>query len=170
MQYLNGIIKGCLSLAAGLRVTLKHVFKPSVTQQYPEEKPVLPLRFRGRLALPVDPAKGANRCVACMLCVKACPNHSIDIVKASAEGKPLPKALRYKYNLATCMFCNLCVEACPFAALVMTDEYELASASRADFTLDLVAEKYVLTGKKQAWWLAKFKSEESAVPAAGEAK
>jgi NADH-quinone oxidoreductase subunit I len=75
----------------------------------------------------------------------------------SAEGKPLPRASRYIYRMETCMYCNLCVEACPFAALVMTEDYECASADRGALTLDLVAERYELRGKKLPWWLAKFK-------------
>jgi len=97
-----------------------------------------------------------------MRCVRACPNHSIDVEKlVDAEGKARPRAARYIYNLATCMFCDLCVESCPFFALVMSDEYELATADRASLVRDLVAEGYVLSGEKAGWWQRRFKPAEA---------
>jgi len=161
LKYATDIIKGIISLCEGLGVTLKHFFRPSYTVQYPEQRPELPLRFRGKLVLPVDPEKNDNRCTACMLCVKACPNRSIEVEKIIGEdGKPKPKASKYMYNLATCMFCNMCVESCTFAAIVMSDEYELAVYDKAPLMQDLVAEKYKLTGKKAPWWQGKFKEEQ----------
>jgi NADH-quinone oxidoreductase subunit I len=149
---------GILSLVKGLLITLKYMFARPITIQYPEQRAALPLRYRGRLVLPVDPEKGSHRCTACMRCVQACPNHSIDVEKViDAEGKPRPKASWYRYNLGTCMFCNLCVEACPFFALVMSDEYELASTDKSRLMLDLVAEGYKLAGPKAGWWQAKFR-------------
>ena len=160
INYIKNIITGFISLCEGLWVTLKHFFRPSFTLQYPEQRPKLPLRFRGRLVMPVDKEKNDNRCTACMLCVKACPNHSIAVEKLIGEdGKPKPKASKHYYNLATCMFCNLCVEACSFAAIVMSDEYELAVYEKEKLNLELVSEKYNLTGAKEKWWQSKFKEE-----------
>lgn len=159
VKYCRDVVNGMISLLAGLVVTLKHAFRKPVTLQYPDERPDLPVRFRGRLVLPVDPEKGGNRCTACMLCVRACPNGSIAISKAVVEGKPRPQAASYHYNLATCMFCNLCVEACPFAAIIMSDEYECAVADKGELQRELVAEQYQLRGKKEKWWLSKFKEE-----------
>ena len=69
------------------------MFRKPITVQYPEQRVVLPLRFRGRLVMPIDPEKGTNRCTACMRCVKICPNHSIDIEKATGpDGAPLAEA------------------------------------------------------------------------------
>lgn len=160
LKYITDIFKGIISLCEGLWVTLKHFFRPSYTVQYPEQKPEIPLRFRGRLVMPVDPEKGEHRCTACMLCVKACPNRSIEVEKLTGEdGKPKPRASKYVYNLGTCIFCNLCVESCSFAAIVMSDEYECAVYDKAALTQDLVAEKYKITGKKEKWWQSKFKEE-----------
>lgn len=158
-KYLKDIFTGIISLCEGLWVTLKHCFRPRATLQYPEERPELSLRFRGRLVMPIDPEKGAHRCTACMLCVKACPNRSIELIEKEVgeDGKPKPKACKYVYNLGTCMFCNLCVEACSFGAIVMSDEYENATMDKKSLTMDLVAEKYVIKGKKEKWWISKFK-------------
>lgn len=158
--YFSGIVSGLSSLAAGMMVTLRHCFRRSITLQYPEQRADMPLRFRGRLVMPVDPDTGRHRCTACMLCVKACPNYSIEVTKAAGpDGKPVPRAERYLYRSGSCMYCGLCVEACPFAAIVMSEEYELASHDKAGLDMDLAAEGYRLCGKKLPWWRNKFKTE-----------
>lgn len=163
IKFLSEIIIGTISLLKGMAITFKAMFKKPITVQYPDERREPPLRFRGRLVLPVDPEKGEHRCTACMLCVKACPNRSIEIEKVVDEtGKPRPRAARYEYNLSTCMFCNLCVEACSFAAIVMSNDYELSTEDKTNLKLELVGEKYRIQGKKAAWWQAKFKTEETA--------
>ncbi len=159
-KYIADIIKGIISLAEGLAVTFKYLFVKPYTMQYPDEKPDLPTRFRGRLVMPIDPDKNDNRCTACNICVKACPNRSLEVEKIVDEtGKPKPKAAKFMYNMATCMFCNLCVESCPFFAIVMSDEYELATPDKSGLMLELVSEKYGLQGKKANWWKTKFKEE-----------
>ncbi len=153
------LIRGTVSLVKGLAITFSYLFRRSITIQYPEQGATLPLRARGRLVLPVDPEKGTDRCTACMRCVQICPNHSIDIEKVvDAGGKQRPKAAKYLYNLGSCMFCNLCVETCPFSAIVMSDEFELATDDRSTLIRDLVAERYVLGGAKGEWWLRKFRA------------
>ncbi|MGA2762286.1 MAG: NADH-quinone oxidoreductase subunit I [Spirochaetia bacterium] len=153
------ILKAVASLPRGLWITFQYLFRKPITIQYPEEKAVMALRFRGRLVLPVDPQKGTNRCTACMRCVTICPNHSIDIEpETGPDGAKQPRPARYLYNLGTCMFCNLCVETCPFFAIVMSDEYELATTEKSGLLIDLVKEKYRLSGKKAGWWQRKFRS------------
>src|SRR5690606_3709851 len=49
-----------------------HGFRRRETILYPEEKPYLAPRFRGRIVLTRDP-DGEERCVACYLCAAACP-------------------------------------------------------------------------------------------------
>src|SRR5262249_2333453 len=69
----------------GLKVAAKHaVEQHSVTQQYPEEKPNLPLNYRGVHRLNRD-EQGRVRCVACMMCATACPAHCISIVAEDAS-------------------------------------------------------------------------------------
>ena len=155
-----GALKGAWSLVQGMAITFAYLFRKPITVQYPEKRVVLPLRFRGRLVLPIDPQKGADRCTACMRCVKICPNHSIDIVKETGpDGAPKPRPAKYLYNVGTCMFCNLCVETCPFFAIVMSDDHELATTDRSSLVIDLVAEKRKLDGRKGAWWQKKFRGE-----------
>ena len=52
------VLTGIASLGKGLGITFSYMFRKPITVQYPEKRVVLPLRFRGRLVLPVDPGKG----------------------------------------------------------------------------------------------------------------
>jgi NADH-quinone oxidoreductase subunit I len=97
IKYITGIIKGIATLIEGLGITFKHMFHKPITLQYPEEKPDLSLRFRGRVAMPVDTEKGDNRCTACGLCIKACPNATIAVTKQIVDEKPKPKAATFTY-------------------------------------------------------------------------
>ncbi len=129
-------------IAGGLKTTLSHLFKRPVTVQYPEEALPLPVGYRGRVALIVDPETGRYRCTACGLCAKACPVGILQITRARDEkGKAIPYPASYRYNLLECIFCGLCVETCPFGALTMVPERELAVYTRrqADQELDKLA-------------------------------
>jgi NADH-quinone oxidoreductase subunit I len=160
LKYFKAIVLGFVSLVKGMIVTLRHAFRKPITVAYPEQKPELSQRFRGRLVLPVDPEKGEHRCTACMICVKTCPNRSIEVEKMVGEdGKPKPRAARYLYDIGRCMYCNLCVESCPFAAIVMSDEYELSVLDKSSLVRDLIPERHRITGRKTKWWVSKFKEE-----------
>lgn len=122
-MYGQGLIKG-------LGITLKHFFGKKITQQYPEERPVLPDRFKGSLTLKVP------KCIACGLCSNACPNHVIKVESVKDENNK-KKLTGYKVMLERCLFCGFCVEACPTKALLWTKEFELTKFYRDDVNLDL---------------------------------
>ncbi|MEX0991091.1 MAG: NADH-quinone oxidoreductase subunit I [Actinomycetota bacterium] len=115
-------------LLKGLGVTLKHALKPAITQQYPHEKPDLPPRTRGVIAL-----KEAN-CTVCYMCSRECPDWCIyiDAHKESHEpasgGKSRSVKILDKFDIdfALCMYCGICVEVCPFDALFWSPEFEYA--------------------------------------------
>ena len=54
-------------LISGMALTVKYMFKPKVTINYPFEKGPLSPRFRGEHALRRYP-NGEERCIACKLC------------------------------------------------------------------------------------------------------
>jgi NADH-quinone oxidoreductase subunit I len=113
-------------LVKGLLVTLKHLMSRSITQQYPHEKPDLPPRTRGVIAL-----KEAN-CTVCYKCSRECPDWCIYIDAHKETHEPASggrarsvKVLdRFAIDYALCMYCGICVEACPFDALFWSPEFE----------------------------------------------
>jgi len=113
------------ALLVGFGVTLRKMFEKPVTVQYPEQKPNIPERYRGRIILTSDPS-GEERCVACYLCSSVCP---VDCITIQAAERPedhrrYPSAFRINFN--RCIFCGLCAEACPTLALQMTRDFEMA--------------------------------------------
>jgi NADH-quinone oxidoreductase subunit I len=139
--------EAAVNLLKGLGVTLKQLFAKPFTVQYPEERVVWPDRTRGRLALPRDPQTQADRCTACLLCEKICPNGSIEITTGVNEaGKR--RADDFIYHLERCTFCGLCVEICPFDALRMTHQHEIAVRDRSRLVMHLQQEKLAFN---EAW-------------------
>ena len=135
--YIKAIFSGMQSLVGGMGITIVEFFKKDVTLQYPDERWKMHERFRGRVDMPLDPFSGAHKCTLCMMCVRICPNNSLEIVQGKgADGKA--RILdKYIYKLSTCTLCELCVEACNFDAIRMTQDYEWATYDRQDLTLIL---------------------------------
>jgi len=118
-------------------VTFRHIFKPSVTLEYPEKKKRLPKGFRGRHKLNRY-KDGLERCVACALCAAVCPSEAIyleadenDPQNPISHGERYAK--KYEIHICRCIFCGFCEEACPENAIVMGEDYELAVYSRDNF-------------------------------------
>jgi NADH-quinone oxidoreductase subunit I len=121
----------------GLRTTFRHAMEPSVTQQYPEEKPKLPPHFKGVHRLNRDD-KGRVKCVACFLCSTACPAHCIEIIAAETDKSDPNWADRDKYpskfviDELRCIYCGMCEEACPVDAIELTTLYNLSELGSKD--------------------------------------
>lgn len=117
-----------VGLVKGLSITLRHMLRKSVTQQYPEVKPALPPRSRGVIALVEE------NCTSCMLCARECPDWCIYIdshketVPAPEGGRPRQRNVldRFAIDFALCMYCGICIEVCPFDALFWSPEFEYA--------------------------------------------
>lgn len=117
-----------LSSLRSLWVVFKHAFDKRVTVQYPEEKPVIPPRWRGRIVLTRDP-DGAERCVACYLCAAVCPTDCISLQATFDDtGRRHPEFFRI--NFSRCIFCGLCEEACPTYAIQLTPDFEMCEYNR----------------------------------------
>lgn len=112
-----------LEIAKGLVLTLKQVFRPKFTRQYPEERWNPPASFRGRPVLVEE--DGVERCVACGLCARVCPALAIDVQASETELAKERYPVRFEINMLRCIFCGFCEEACPEEAIIMSDEYEL---------------------------------------------
>ena len=142
-----------LSILQSVWKMMLHAFRERVTLQYPDEKPVLAPRYRGRIILSRDP-DGLERCVACYLCAAACPVDCIALqADETVDGRRYPSFFRI--NFSRCIFCGYCEEACPTYAIQLTPDYEMSEYKRPS----LVYEKKDLlisgTGKYPGYWYYK---------------
>jgi NADH-quinone oxidoreductase subunit I len=104
-------------IVKGMVLTLKQIFRPKFTRQYPEEQWIPPSSYRGRPVLVEE--EGVERCVACGLCARV-----------ELEKERYPE--RFEINMLRCIFCGFCEEACPEEAIVMSDQYELVFTNPED--------------------------------------
>ncbi len=130
MSYFKSIWNDSAALLKGLALTFKYMFEPKVTVQYPREKAPVSDRFRGMLTFHID------ECIACDLCVRACPSACIDLESVRNEaGKKIIQ--NYTIDFGKCNWCRLCEEACPTnpKSVHHTNEYEVMFMSRDDFKI-----------------------------------
>lgn len=133
-SYFGGIIKGIKSLLTGMDVTVGEYITPKVTEQYPENRKTQHVaeRHRGTLIMPHN-ENGKNKCTACTMCEKVCPNGTIKIKSTmitTDAGRKKKLLLDYQYDLGDCMFCQLCVNACNFDAIKFVKDFEQAVFDR----------------------------------------
>ncbi len=111
-----------------------HLFRRRETIRYPEQRPYLAPRFRGRIILSRDP-DGQERCVSCFLCAVACPAGCIAIEKGEDEqGRWYPATFRI--NFSRCIFCGWCEEACPTYAIQLTPDFEMSEYERPNLVYE----------------------------------
>jgi NADH-quinone oxidoreductase subunit I len=116
-----------------LWLTFLHLFHRRETVLYPEQKPYLPPRFRGRIILSRDP-DGEERCVSCYLCAVACPVDCISLQKTEEQGRWYPEYFRI--NFSRCIFCGYCEEACPTHAIQLTPDFEMSEYVRQNLVYE----------------------------------
>jgi NADH-quinone oxidoreductase chain I len=123
------------AMRKGFGLTFKTMFRPAVTEEYPEYKAPPEKRFHGRHVLNRHP-DGLEKCVGCELCAWACPADAIYV--EGADNTPQERfspgeryGSVYQINYLRCILCGLCIEACPTRALTMTADYEFSADSRA---------------------------------------
>lgn len=122
-------------LLAGMKTTARTMVTPAHTQQYPDERPNLPPRSRGVIALREE------NCTSCMLCARECPDWCIYIdshketIPATTEGgrdRQRNVLDRFAIDFSLCMYCGICVEVCPFDALFWSPQFEYAELDVRD--------------------------------------
>lgn len=138
-------------LLKGLGITARHTFEKEITQQYPEQRPYLQDRFRGSLAYDFP------KCIACGLCIKACPNNVLTLNTFKDEETGKKQVDNFIIDRQYCLACNLCVEICPTDTLYFTKEFELTQRKR-----DAIRQVYLRPPELKA----KREEPEAASPAA----
>ncbi len=132
-----------------------------LTIQYPEERRLLPERFRYIPMLIWDTEEDVERCTACGICAKVCPPQCIWIARATDEqGKPVTRPQEFFIDATICMSCNYCVEFCPFDAIKMDHDYELAAYERYPHLIYDKAELTVPLDYYAALWPVQFEEEQ----------
>ena len=132
-------------LVSGLWLTLRYMFKPKVTLNYPFEKGPLSPRFRGEHALRRYP-NGEERCIACKLCEAVCPALAITI-EAEPRADGSRRTTRYDIDMVKCIYCGFCAEACPVDAIVEGPNFEFATETREE----LIYNKQKLLANGDRW-------------------
>ena len=80
------------------------------------------------LRLQTEPGTGAQTCIVCDQCAKACPDDLIALGGHREPGQKIKVLDYFDFNLSRCSFCGLCAEVCPtkpIKALIMSEDYEL---------------------------------------------
>ena len=127
-SYLKSLM--LLEFIQGMAMTLKYMFKPKYTVNYPFEKFPQSARFRGLHALRRYP-NGEERCIACKLCEAVCPASCITIDAAPREDGTR-RTTRYDIDLFKCIFCGFCEESCPVDSTVETHILEYHFENRGE--------------------------------------
>lgn len=137
INYFKQIFIGLYTVLKGMAVTWHYLFQKPYTLQYPEEPCQPTERFRGVHTYKKD------ECIACNLCVKACPVNCIKL-EFTRTNEPHPSGKgkkvdikKYEIDYSVCIWCGLCSEACPTNCLAMGKEYNLATITKEELKKDL---------------------------------
>jgi NADH-quinone oxidoreductase subunit I len=131
-------------LLEGMALTLRTLFRPKYTINYPYEKGPLSPRFRGEHALRRY-ANGEERCIACKLCEAVCPAQAITI-EAEPRADGSRRTTRYDIDMTKCIYCGFCQEACPVDAIVEGSNFEFATETREELFYN--KEKLLANGER----------------------
>ncbi len=110
-------------------ITLKNLFRPSPTVQYPEQRLTVSRRIRGTQLV-----WSKTKCTGCATCARTCPQGVIRIeTHKGAENMYIVDT--FEVDSGYCIHCALCVEACPYDALFLGYNYERAKYRRGDLVM-----------------------------------
>lgn len=123
-------------ILSGLKTTLKHMVAPTITMQYPEQRPDIPKGYRGVPTLVKDP-HGREKCVSCQLCEFVCPPKAIRItpgeIPPGGENRHVEKAPQaFDIDMLRCIYCGFCQEVCPEEAIFLQDQYSMTGYTREE--------------------------------------
>ena len=124
-----------IEFLAAFGLSIRYMFKPRATLNYPHEKSPLSPRFRGEHALRRYP-NGEERCIACKLCEAICPAQAITIEAGPRRNDGTRRTTRYDIDMVKCIYCGMCQEACPVDAIVEGPYFEFATETREELYYD----------------------------------
>jgi NADH-quinone oxidoreductase subunit I len=139
MSYFKEIFYGGLSLIEGMAVTVRRLFRPLVTVQYPRKKIPIFEAYRGHTELKIFEDTGTHKCIVCLSCEKNCPSGVITVEGVKLKEKGPKTATAYVIDFSRCSLCGICVEICPTQTLQYSKEYELVGETWSDCRIDLLA-------------------------------
>jgi NADH-quinone oxidoreductase subunit I len=142
-KYFRDIFVSVWTVLIGMKITFMHMFKPTVTIQYPDVRRPIPERSRNRLYVNMDD------CIGCLQCDLACPVNCFDIetVKSlptedlgttSTGQKKKLWVTKFTIDIGKCCYCGLCTYPCPTECIKMTDVYEFSEYKRHDLVYNYV--------------------------------
>lgn len=117
-------------IARGLGLSLRQMFRPKFTRQYPEERWIPEGSYRGRPVLVLE--EDGERCVACGLCSRVCPALAIEVRADETDKDKERYPVKFEINMLRCIYCGFCEEVCPEEAIVMSKDYELVFGSQEE--------------------------------------
>lgn len=142
-RYFRNIGKGFWTVLVGMKVTMRHLFTPAVTIQYPDARMTIPERGRNRLYVNMDD------CIGCNQCAMACPVDCITIETAkslptedlgmtSTGQKKRLWVTQFDIDFGKCCYCGLCVPPCPTECIYMTNVFEFAGYDRKNLIYSFI--------------------------------
>jgi NADH-quinone oxidoreductase subunit I len=138
-----------------LASTFRTMFRPTVTQQFPQVVRPRPERFRASFALLHD-EQGDELCIGCLQCERICPSQVISIKPAGKRESKITGQKRgyaddFLLDLNACIYCEYCVQVCPTDAIVMTRETEEPQFGREGLVLTMAKLYANEKSKHRAW-------------------
>jgi NADH-quinone oxidoreductase subunit I len=134
-KFFKKLISSITEIGRGMFTIIKHVIRPAITLEYPEKRPELNSRFRGRPALLVNP-DGTLKCAGCKCCARVCPCMDLIQIETEKDENNKQTVKNFTIDLGRCIFCGNCTEVCPSKGIIMTNEFELADYSRESLVFD----------------------------------
>src|SRR5271167_3927597 len=120
---------------AAFALSVRYIFKPKATLNFPHEKSPLSPRFRGEHALRGYP-NGEERYIACKLREAICAAEAITIEAGPRGNDGMRRTTRYDIDMVKCIYCGLSQEACPVDAIVEGPNFEYAAETREELYYD----------------------------------
>jgi len=151
VQYFTDIYQAVSSAVQGMGITIKHIYRKPVTLQYPDERQVMPDRFRGFVH------NDMTRCDSCNICAKLCP---VDCIYIESEGKGKERMMtRYAIDYNKCIWCSLCTENCHTGSITMSHDYDHSVYDRRSLVYEFMdpGEQTIpchrATRTEMGWWV-----------------